>query len=79
MAITKTQLQTIKFTQVRGTQELIRAVGNDLILTASGSHIYINGSHLINTEFIDLDFFSKYIEKVIQGKKKFNKQYDDPK
>ena len=77
MAITKKQLQTVMFTPVRGRQELIRPVGNDLILTASGSHIYINGSHLINTEFIDLDFFKKYIEKVIQGKKKFNKQHED--
>ncbi len=29
-----------------------------------------NGAHLINMEFIDLDFLSKYIEKVIQAKRK---------
>lgn len=73
MAITKEQLKKIKFVQLKGKAELIRPVGDDIIFTAAGSHIYINGMHLINTEFIDLDFFKKYIEKVIHGKKKHNK------
>ena len=74
MAITKEQLKTINFFQVKGKAELIRPVGDDIIFTAAGSHIYINGMHLINTEFIDLEFFKKYMERVIHGKKKQNKQ-----
>ncbi len=74
MAITKEQLKKINFVQLKGKAELIRPVGDDIIFTAAGSHIYINGMHLINTEFIDLDYFKLYIERVIHGKKKQNKQ-----
>jgi hypothetical protein len=70
MAITKTQLKTIKFTQIRGSGDLIRPVGDDLMLTATGSHIYLNGMHLINTEFMDLKWLDTYLEKVIQGKRR---------
>lgn len=73
MAITKTQLKTIKFTQIRDSSDLIRPVGNDLMLTATGSHIYLNGMHLINTEFMDLKWLDSYLEKVIQGKRKHDK------
>jgi hypothetical protein len=73
MAITKTQLKTIGFTQIRNSGDLIRPVGNDLMLTAAGSHIYLNGMHLINTEFMELEFLKNYLEKVIQGKKKYDK------
>lgn len=75
MAITKQHLQTLKFTPIMGSSDLIRPVDNDIIFTASGSHIYLNGMHLINTEFIDLEFFKKYLDRVIEGKKKFNKQH----
>jgi hypothetical protein len=74
MAITKQQLQTLLFTPIKNSSDLIRPVGNDIILTASGSHIYLNGMHLINTEFIPLDFFKQYIEMVIQGKRKHSKK-----
>ena len=74
MAITKEQLKTIKFVQLKGKAELIRPVGDDIIFTASKNHIYINGAHLINTELIDLYYFKLYIERVIHGKKKQNKQ-----
>lgn len=74
MAITKQQLQTLLFTPIKNSNDLIRPVGNDIILTASGSHIYLNGMHLINTEFIPLDFFKQYIEMVIQGKRKHSKK-----
>ena len=70
MAITDTQLKTLKFTSLRGSKDLIRPVGDDIILTAQKSHIYLNGSHLINTEFIDVKFLEKYLEKVIQAKRK---------
>jgi hypothetical protein len=73
MAITNTQLKTIGFTQVRNSDSLIRAVGDDLIITASAAHLYLNGVHLINTEFMSLDFVKKYIEDVIQGKRKFDR------
>tara|TARA_R100000541_G_C1852900_1_gene77922 strand:+ start:334 stop:579 length:246 start_codon:yes stop_codon:yes gene_type:complete len=73
MAITKTQLKTIKFTQIRDSSDLIRPVGDDLMLTATGSHIYLNGMHLINTEFMDLKWLDGYLEKVIQGKRKHDK------
>ena len=81
MAITKTQLKQpidkggLGFTQIRGSSDLIRPVGDDntLILTSAGSHIYINGSHLINTEFMDIAFLKSYLEKVIQGKRKHDK------
>ena len=67
MAITKTQLKTIGFTQIRESSDLIRPVGNDIMLTAAGSHVYLNGMHLINTEFMELDFLKTYLEKVIQA------------
>ena len=75
MAITKTQLKTLNFTQIRGSNDLIRPVGDDntLMLTSVGSHIYLNGSHLINTEFMDLAFLKTYLEKVIQGRRKHDK------
>lgn len=73
MAITKTQLKTIGFTQIRESSDLIRPVGNDIMLTAAGSHVYLNGMHLINTEFMELDFLKTYLEKVIQGKRKYDK------
>ncbi len=73
MAIAKTQLKTIKFTQIRGSGDLIRPVGDDMMLTSNGSHIYLNGMHLINTEFMDLKFLKDYLEKVIQGKRKHDK------
>ncbi len=73
MAIPKEQLKTIGFFQVKDKNELIRPVGDDIIFTAAGSHIYFNGMHLINTEFIDLAFFKTYIEKVIEGKRKHNR------
>lgn len=73
MAITKTQLRTIGFTPIKDSSDLIRPVGNDIMLTASGSHVYLNGMHLINTEFMELDFLKTYLEKVIQGKRKHDK------
>ena len=73
MAITKTQLKTIGFSQIRESHDLIRPVGNDLMLTSVGSHIYLNGMHLINTEFMELSFLKDYLEKVIQGKRKHDK------
>jgi len=73
MAITKTQLVTIGFTQLRNSSDLIRPVGDDIILTSNGSHMYLNGIHLVNTEFITLAFLKEYLEKVIQGKRKHDK------
>lgn len=73
MAITKTQLKTIGFTQIRDSSDLIRPVGDDIMLTAASSHVYLNGMHLINTEFMELDFLKTYLEKVIQGKRKHDK------
>tara|TARA_R110000764_G_scaffold230818_1_gene322166 strand:- start:1913 stop:2140 length:228 start_codon:yes stop_codon:yes gene_type:complete len=70
MAITNKQLSSIGFTMLKGSKNMIRAVGNDLMLTASQAHMYLNGAHLINMEFIDLAFLGKYIEKVIQAKRK---------
>jgi len=70
MAITNKQLGTIGFTLLKESKNMIRPVGDDLILTASQAHIYMNGAHLINMEFIDLGFLKKYIEKVIQAKRK---------
>ena len=70
MAITNKQLASIGFTMIKGSKNMIRPVGNDLMLTASQAHIYLNGSQLINMEFIDLAFLSKYIEKVIHAKRK---------
>ena len=70
MAITNKQLGTIGFTMIKGSKNMIRPVGDDLMLTASKAHIYLNGSHLINTEYIELDFLKEYIEKVIQAKRK---------
>ena len=70
MAITNKQLSSIGFTVIKGSKNMIRPVGNDLMLTASQAHLYLNGAQLINMEFIDLAFLSKYIEKVIQAKRK---------
>ena len=70
MAITNKQLGSIGFTMIKGSKNMIRAVGNDLMLTSSQAHLYLNGAHLINMEFIDLAFLGKYIEKVIQAKRK---------
>ena len=70
MAITHAQLESLKFTRVKGTTDMIRPVGDDLILTASKAHIYMNGKHLINIEFINVKFLESYIEKVIQAKRK---------
>lgn len=70
MAITNKQLESLKFTRLKGQEQMIRAVGDDLILTATKAHIYLNGQHLINTEFIELKFLKQYIEKVIQAKRK---------
>ena len=69
MAITHDQLRNLKFTKLKGINDFIRPVGHDIILTASKSHIYLNGQHLINTEFIDFKFLSKYLERVIQAKR----------
>ena len=79
MAITKKQLTTIGFTQIRDSSDLIRPVGDDLMLTATGSHIYLNGMHLINTEFMELAFLKSYLEKAIQGKRKHDKKARDTK
>ena len=76
MAITNDQLKKIKFVQLRGQKDLIRAVGDDIILTASKGHIYLNGMHMINIEFIEVDFLTKYIEKVIQSKRKADNARD---
>ena len=70
MAITNKQLGTIGFTTIKGSKNMIRPVGNDIMLTASQAHMYMNGAQLINMEFIELDFLKKYIEKVIQAKRK---------
>ena len=70
MAITNKQLASIGFTIIKGSKNMIRPVGNDLMLTASQAHLYLNGAQLINMEFIDLAFLSKYIEKVIHAKRK---------
>ena len=69
MAITHDQLRDLKFTKLKGINDFIRPVGHDIILTASKSHIYLNGQHLINTEFIDFKFLTKYLERVIQAKR----------
>ena len=69
MAITNKQLGTIGFTKVKDSKVMIRPVGDDIMLTASKSGLYLNGIHIINTEFIELDFLKKYIEKVIQSKR----------
>lgn len=70
MAITNKQLGTIGFTLLKGSKNMIRPVGDDIILTASQAHIYLNGAQLINMEFIELAFLKKYLEKVIQAKRK---------
>jgi hypothetical protein len=70
MAITNKQLASIGFTMIKGNKTMVRPVGDDIILTASQAHLYLNGAHLINMEFIDLAFLTKYIEKVIQAKRK---------
>ena len=70
MAITNDQLEQLKFIKVKGSKNYIRAVGDDIILTASQAHIYLNGMHMINIEFIDMKFLELYIEKVIQSKRK---------
>lgn len=72
MAVTDKQLKDLKFTPLKGTNNLVRPVGNDIIFTATKGHIYLNGSHLINTEFIDFKFLGQYIEKVIHAKRKTN-------
>ena len=70
MSITNKQLASIGFTIIKDSKNMIRPVGNDLMLTASQAHIYLNGAPLINTEYIELDFLKKYIEKVIQAKRR---------
>jgi len=78
MAITNKLLaDKLKFTLIRGEKNMVRPVGDDIIFTASKGHIYLNGMHLINTEFIDIDFLAKYIEKVIHAKKKTNSHVGD--
>jgi len=69
MAITNKQLGTIGFTKIKDSKSMIRPVGDDLMLSASKTGIYLNGVHMINTEYIELDFLKKYIEKVIQAKR----------
>ncbi len=73
MAITNKQLGSIGFVTLRESKNMIRPVGDDLILTASQAHIYLNGAQLINIEFIDLAFLKTYLEKVIQAKRKADK------
>lgn len=70
MAVTYTTLKTLGFIQIKGQKELIRPVGDDCMLVASGSDIYRNGIHLINTEFIDIEGLKKYLEKAIQSKRR---------
>ena len=70
MAITNKQLVSIGFTMMRNNKNMLRPVGDDIILTASQAHLFLNGAHLINMEFIDLAFLTKYIEKVIHAKRK---------
>ena len=71
MAITNKQLaDKLKFTQLKESKDMIRPVGDDIVFTAHKAHIYLNGMHLINIDFIDIDFLFQYIEKVIHAKRK---------
>lgn len=70
MAVTYTTLKTLGFVQIKDQKELIRPVGDNCMLLASGNNIYMNGVHLINTEFIDIDNLKKYLEKAIQAKRR---------
>jgi len=70
MAITDKQLKEIGFTALRDSKDLIKPVGQDLILTVRSPHIYLNGMYLINIECIDKDFLNTYLDKVIQSKRR---------
>jgi len=71
MAITNKQLaDKLKFVMLRDSKNMIKPVGDDIIFTASKGHIYLNGMHLINTEFIDVKFLGDYLSRVINAKKK---------
>lgn len=70
MAVTYKTLETIGFTKVKDQDALVRAVGDNCVLVASGNNIFMNGALLINTEFIDLEGLKKYIEKAVQSKRK---------
>jgi hypothetical protein len=70
MAVTYTTLKTLGFIQIKGQKELVRPVGDNCMLLATGNNIYMNGVHLINTEYIDIESLKKYLEKAVQAKRR---------